>query len=236
MERLKSWFRKWNQQQTQKKLWSLGVCALILLVEGREHLDRHFFEKVRVIAAKRDLAPGTKLTPHDLTITLVEKADWNKKIFFDENLLHQVLGKEIVVSLSKGKPLTKQNLEDTFWPVFSKKIPKGYRAYPLTISQMLPLEAGDRVDILGVGPNRPDSEGELIVNRLVLGMKVEGDLSQILLAVLPLEVPRLQSAEKRGELRVLLRNPKDQEDSQPPQKRAHHPAKSNGKIEVWEEI
>jgi len=234
MERVKKWISKWNQPPTLKKTWTLGVCVLIFLVEGREHFERRFLEKARVIAAKRDLASGTKLTLHDLTITLIERTDSEKKIFFNENLLHQVIGREIVLPLHEGEPVTVQHLENSPWPLFSKKIPRGYRAYLLKTQQVLPLEAGDRVDVVGLDPKRSDAEDVLIANRLVLGMKADGDQSQILLAVLPLEVSRLQAAQKNGELRLLLRNPRDQEVNSPKQ-RAHLTAKSKPMIEVWEE-
>jgi len=234
MEKVKKLIKSWQNQSTLKKSWILGVGLFIALVEVRSCLDKSLAEKTRVLAAKRKLVPGIRLGVQDLTVTLVNSREDIVSQMFSEDSLHRVLGRELILSLPPGSPLTRLHLADTVEPQLAKKIPKGYRAHAIKFNHQLPIESGDRVDISGSMSSGQKVRELFIEDRKVIGIKHDENSSEVLLAVRAAEVQELDPFEKSGNIHLLLRNPKDESRTQSKEEPAH-PKRITKKVEVWEE-
>lgn len=206
MERLKILLKKWSEISLGNRLWWIGIFLFMLGVEGRNFIQGYSAQSVRVIAAKRDLVPGSIVSIEDLTVTHVPKD--KKQDYFSEQVVHEVTGAEVLQFCRANEAIFTSQIRQPPPRSLSVRVPKGLRAYSINLEQVMPIVAGDYVDVLG-GAAEGSSE-ILLENREVLLIKKREENQQIFLAVNLEEARRLDSMKEKTNLSVVLRNPSDQ--------------------------
>jgi len=129
------------------------------------------------------------------------------------NHLNLILGKSIPIALEKGSVLRWQDFQigqGGFNPI-SAKIPKGYRALSVNLSQTGHnsrwLKPGDRIDVLG---SFSLSEGDREITRtLFQNILVLNTKPQLILLVTPEQAELLLFSKSQGSLHASLRSRED---------------------------
>lgn len=205
MEPLKKWYQKWFQLPLAHRLGSLGIGLFIIGIEGSSFIRAYSFDSVRVVAAKRALSEGTVITIEDLTVARVPTQE--RDLYFSEQEVQYLIGARVVQACLAREPIAVKQLRLALPKSLSVKVPRGLRAYPLTLTKFVPLEAGDRVDIIGV----PENGGPEVAveNREVLVVQKKENSPQVFVAVSLEEARKLDSISTSEDLTIMLRNPND---------------------------
>lgn len=156
----------------------------------------------RLLIAIRELEKGTVLTQLDLT-TVTGKKDEAPQVFNDQQL-PIVLGSKLKYRLRKGEPVTHDALELAGRRKnISERIPEGLRAYSFKPENELPLQLGDRIDLLHI-PTKGVAHS-IISGVEVLDLKKNEAGQVLIIAVTEDDLPELEKARQTGKLVIALR-------------------------------
>ncbi|NBV51476.1 hypothetical protein EBR78_09715, partial [bacterium] len=207
-----------------------AVC-LAFVVEVRNFIPVSDAPRARYIAAKRKLLPGMILSVHDLTVYQGKQKQDPSLDGFTDQQIHEVVGAEVLVETPEGELIQASHLRRPGEERFSKKVPSGLRAYSIQTDQTLPLQSGDKVDILGNNSENPVKPQVLVQNRKVLGARSFQETQQVLIAVSAQEATLLDRHRVQGVLSLILRNPED--ESLAPQAESKIKLQPKKMIEIW---
>ena len=211
----------------------LALAALLLLqqgISGPLEARRLADQPVSVVAAERDILPGTPLTAEDIMpVEIPRRALAPTTITADHG--RDLYGQRLVRARRQGEQLSWFDLQDRGRGLASA-IPPGERAVTVSVDERSGLagmlKPNDRVDVLMIAAAAPVRENApekpfarvLLPNVTVLasgartGMDApgEGDIAYatVTLACTPEEAAALALAQaKGGELVLIVRNPED---------------------------
>lgn len=231
MEYWKQLKKTWCKYPLKIRLWILAATCLAVFVEIRNFIPVSDLPRVRYIAAKRKLLPGMILSVHDLTVYQGKQKPELLISAFTDQQIHEVVGAEVLVETPEGALIQASHLRRPGEERFSKKVPSGLRAYSIQTDQTLPLQSGDKVDVLGNNSENPIKPEVLIQNRKVLGARSFQETQQVLIAVTAHEAALLDRHRVQGVLSLILRNPEDESLApQTERKKVSSPKKT---IEIW---
>jgi len=233
MDKLKKLKEIWLKRPLLSRLWILGVCLLVMSIEIHQTLKTPMSVAHRKLAAKRDLKPGIVLSVHDITVGLDNSPGGQSSLTFTEQEIDKVIGSRVLADIASGALISKAQVQPKTGPGFSRKVPKGFRAYLIKTKSRLPLETGDRVDLVGKGIESQGKGNILLEDKKVLGLNKKDDYQEILVAVTPNEISQLASFSEDGWMEVILRNPLD--ETRTPQKKVVSRRKKIHAIQVLEE-
>ncbi len=176
-------------------------------------------EMIKVLVAKRDLPIGTRIAEEDMD-KLIEEADFPKaslppKLVNDREKLK---GKRLTRTLRKGDKF----LDPDITNATSIQVPSGKSLYAVAMDVIdaaagfaLP---GNKVDVILVEVKDAKKKASIFLRNMlvvavdIMDRKPEGaviavpQLKSVSLAVTPKEALQLALAQKRGEIKLLLRN------------------------------
>ncbi|NBT57903.1 hypothetical protein EBT16_03870 [bacterium] len=207
MERLSRIKKIWAQKPLVARMWILGACILVISVEVQHSLKGTQDGAVLKLAAKRDLSKGMVITVHDLTVGFEKEKSVSLDNPFSDQEVHHVVGNRLVVDVPAGTLLRQSHLEPKTTLKLSQKVPKGLRAYPVRIESRLPLESGDRVDLLISKKDSSKESREFLEDKKILALNKKQDFQEILVALSPDDIQKIQDFNGAGEVQVTLRNP-----------------------------
>ena len=219
----------------------IGLAAFLLTSQYLQRERNKLYagaEKIKVLAAARDLPAGTELQFSDLGQISVFKTAVGENVFRPEDL-NTVLNKKLLFSVRRGDPLLWSliQLPDRARGGLAPMIKPGLRAIsipvggPSAVSGL--VQPGDRVDILGTFtfPSRTQpgsaesvtltvlqdvsvlATGQRLAKQDMMGdtwVQAAGGFSAVTLEVTPREAELLVFAQNvKGQLTLSLRNPED---------------------------
>lgn len=223
--------KTWCRYPLKIRLWIIAAACLAVFVEIRNIIPVSDLPRERYIAAKRKLLPGMILSVHDLTVYQGKERQDSFKDAFTDQQIHEVVGAEMLVETSEGRLIQASHLRRPGEERFSKKVPAGLRAYSIQTDQNLPLQSGDKVDVLGNNSENLVKPEVLVQNRKVLGARSFQETQQVLIAVTAHEAALLDRHRVQGVLSLILRNPEDESLApQTERKKVSSPKKT---IEIW---
>ena len=173
-----------------------------------------------VLVATRDLPRGKQLEESDVKVSRWAGAEPLKGAFTNPS---QIIGKPLMSNVSQNEPMTESKLSASSSGA-SQLVPTGMRAVSVRIQEssgLMPfLKPGHRVDIQLV--SAANSLRTILENVEVLSISAPtantpGTLVSVLtLLVTPAEADRAALADATAKLRLVLRNPNDQEATRRP--------------------
>jgi Flp pilus assembly protein CpaB len=175
----------------------------------------HFFKvspqgELRKLAAKRDLKPGIVLTVHDLTVGLESSGGEQSHLTFTDQEIDEVIGKRVITEIPSGALILKTMLEQRAGISFSHKVPKGFRAFLIKTQSRLPLETGDRVDLVSKSGEGGIKGNVFMEDKRVLALNRKEHYLEVLVALTPEDIRKMESHPEDGWFEVVLRNPQDE--------------------------
>jgi len=233
MESLKRVKKIWLQRPLLSRLWLFGVCLLVMSVELHHLLRASPRNEVRKLAAKRDLKPGIVLTVHDLTVGVDSSSGESSYLTFTDQELDEVIGKRVLAEIPSGALILKTQLQQSSGLSFSRKVPKGFRAFLIKTQSRLPLEIGDRVDLVRKKSERGMESTVFLEDKRVLALSRKENHQEVLVALTPGDIHQIESFSEEGWVEVVLRNPQD--ESRTPSKKQRTNPKQPRPIQVLEE-
>lgn len=209
----------------------LAVLSAVLLqrsLAGRAREDAEATRPIQVVAAERDIPPGTPLTRDDIMpIPIPQSALAPSTIAAEHG--PALLGRTLLRARRQGEQLSWFDVQESGRGL-AAAIPSGERAVTVSVDDRSGLSGmlrpNDRVDVLWISSQPPPREGapERASARLLLadvtvlaagtrtGQDVPGDetgYATVTLACPPEEAAALALAQARGDLVLVLRNPGD---------------------------
>lgn len=233
MERLKKLKQLWLRRPLVSRLWLLGICLLVFTVELQNALSGKASNLQLKLAAKRDLSEGLTITVHDLTVTPTQKGSEGISDSFTDQELHEVIGSRVVTNIPAGSIILKNQLQAKSMMKFSQKVPKGLRAFTIRTRTRLPIEPGDRVDLLSAQTHSGSKSNYLLEDKKVLAVNKLDEYQEILVALSFEDIRYIQSFNSDGWVDLTLRNP--METPSVSVKRPEVKGRKKTKIELLEE-
>ena len=173
-----------------------------------------------VLVATRDLPRGKQIEESDVKVSRWAGAEPLKGAFTSPS---QIIGKPLMSNVSQNEPMTESKVAVSSTGA-SQLVPQGMRAVSVRIQEssgLMPfLKPGHRVDVQLV--SAANSLRTILENVEVLSISapaanVPGTLVSVLtLLVTPAEADRAALADATAKLRLVLRNPADQEATRRP--------------------
>ncbi|MFM8269010.1 MAG: hypothetical protein ACKN9V_02385 [Pseudomonadota bacterium] len=225
MERIKKIRDLWSRRPLASRIWILVFLLFVFTVELRNILkDSPENHSVR-IAAKRNLRAGIMLTVHDLTVAFESAGSRSYQLSFSDQELHEVVGCRLLADVSEGSLILRSQLEPKDKINFSRKVPKGQRAFLIKTQSRIPLESGDRIDL--------HAFQMVFEDKKVLAINKREDHQELLVALSPEEIRKLESLGGSLWVDIVLRNPLDNSKMANPKTKLR--TKKVRTIPVWEE-
>ena len=214
--RVRTFFLQMSDQ-TRLTLVITGLVGFGLVVDfvNRTGGPPRGIHDPRVLVAQRDLPKGTLLTQLDLTTVLGTEKEAEKA--FTDQQLPIVLGSRLRFKLRKGERLEHDTLELARKLSLSDQIPLGYRAYSFHPENDLPVQMGDRIDILSAlsslgsrpVPGDSDLAQSVATDVEIIDLKRTSEVLTLVVAVAEVDLPKLEKARQSGKLVFTLRSSKD---------------------------
>lgn len=209
----------------------LAVTAAFLLKKGlSRELDQRLAaeEAVEVVAAERDIAPGTPLTREDIMPLRIQRGALAPTTVTAEYGA-DLLGRSLVRARRQGEQIAWFDVTERGRGL-AAAVPAGERAVTIGVDERSGLSGmlkpNDRVDVLFLGEQPAAREGApdrafarlLLPNVTVLAVgartgldpaEEDGGYGTVTLSCTPEEAAALALAQSKGELVLSLRNPED---------------------------
>lgn len=203
----------------------LAVLSILLLLGGLKMLTpKHDPSKntVQVVAAGKDLPPGTRITLSSLHYLSISNKYASPAM---KSSYEELLGKTTSTFVAMGDPI----LADDLLPMstLAKTVPTNMRAITLRLEPEMQLDHGlrygDYVDVLATS----NAEQKKYTRTICQGLKVllavpkemmssrtgsTNDANRVTLCASPNDCERLNQAAESGKLRLVLRNPVNSAD------------------------
>ena len=197
----------------------LGTLLILLIVGGIKMMSGHKnsgSETVQVVAAKQDIAPGTRLSLTSLHYLVIPKAYVSSGMFSSYT---QLAGKTTSNFVHKGEPFSKSDLLPA--SSLSDMLSADERAITLKLDPEMLLDhelgTGDRVDVLVSSTSDNERYTRTICQNLRVLLAVpkammqsnagrSNDANKVTLAANASECEKLNQAADTGKLRLLLRS------------------------------
>lgn len=188
---------------------SLIVCLLCsgwVCVELVEWMQDGSLEisAPRGLVAVRALHVGEMFSLRDFTVS--SKVQKQEGILTDQEI-HRLSGAKIAREVSKGAFLREQDLLFSTGPGFAGRVPRGMRAFPISIANTVPLRAGDFVDVFWSQEGQEGLPLNMLQKVRVLGVRVKQEQQDVILSVTPGDLPLMEKVSEYGKISVALRNP-----------------------------
>ncbi len=214
---------------------SLLIFCLLLFDRWLHSSTRNSFPYTPpVLVAKYSIRAGQTLSPSHFELIAKDQLPSlpsDKSPLTDQDL-GLVNGNRALIDIPQGQWLLKTHLLFQEKGNFALRVPKGYRAYALPFLQSLPVQPGDKVDILGIPKNNTRNPESLLEGILILDILNGTQKRTLTLALSPNQVPIIEAARRSGEIKFLLRNPDESNPIEKPQVKAKSISK---KVILWAE-
>lgn len=212
------------------------LCAIIAFALARQQLAQRYHElglraeKVKVLAAKRDMAPGDQLRSSDLGLKPVYRVNLTGRELTREDA-SAVIGQRLAYSVRQSAPLTLRDLEmpgSMRGGALANRVEPKQRAVTIAVDAVSSVAGlvrpNDHVDIVGTFrfPDEANSQLDTVtwtllqdVTVLAVGQAMGGansgrrGYSNVTLSLNPDEAELIIFASQKGKLSLTLRHPRD---------------------------
>lgn len=214
--------KQWIKTPLVSRLWVGGLLLLFFLAESKKIVGNQKGQDVRLIVAKRQLQPGMILSMHDLTVKLTNQSDKNRQSAFTDSDIHELTGKKLLFPVQKGEAILDYQITFPENIRFSTKVPKGSRAFSISLDDQIPLEPGDYIDLYHDFTKGNQLTSITLQNKKVLALRNKSQGQELLIALEDSEIEKIIKLEEKPNWQVFMRNPSD-----PQKKKAVTPPQSN---------
>jgi len=206
---------------------TLFVGVIALVIPGRKASG------LRYLIAQREVASGSPVT--NLHFGIVAQSETEGPVYPDtitDQDIHLLKGSLVNLPLRRGELLRRSHLKAAPHPKsMAEQIPLGSRAYLLENTSAAKVKAGDRVDITFLAADRGGGIVNLGEDVLVLDSDGQRELT---LALTLDDLEGVELAKSRGQIGVVMRNPRDTK-RKPGRRRARFSGKRPDGIQIIHE-
>ncbi|NBX76642.1 MAG: hypothetical protein EBQ92_08810 [Proteobacteria bacterium] len=233
MERLRQLKKIWLKRPLLSRVWILFAFLLVVSVELHHFLKDSSSGQVRKLAARRDLKPGIILSLHDLTVGIDAETRGDGGLTFSDQEIDDVLGAQVTAEIPAGALILRTQIRQKDSVKFSRRVPKGYRAFLIRTQSRLPLEIGDRVDLVRKRTERGEEKRIFFEDKKILAFNKRDTYQEILVALTLEDITQMENCLEDEWVEVILRNPQD--ESKAERKKESAKVRKARSIELLEE-